>query len=323
MISVVIPYFQRSTGVLRKALLSILAQQKCLLSIHIIVVDDASPIPASAEVLGLALPTHVTLQVITQANGGPGAARNAGLDAVADATTYLAFLDSDDEWSVDHLARATAALDAGYDFFFADHLQLGQDVGAFKRAGRIDPAKHRQLTTVKLDGLYEYVGDVFDQILRANVVGTSTVVFRWHKFGRERFLVEFTTAGEDYLFWMSLCSHNARTAFSNKIEATYGRGVNVFSGSGWGTEGYLLRTHQEIKYRKAVESLFKLDPTQQQRIHQELKRLRKAFASDILHRLRHRKGLPTGLLTAHRKVDFRTFMELPANIIEIVLRRGK
>lgn len=320
MISVVIPYFQRSPGVLQKALASVAAQHACPLPVHVIVVDDSSPVPAPAEIAAAALPNSISVNVITQPNGGPGAARNAGLDAVPKGTRYVAFLDSDDEWSPDHLARAVAALELGFDFYFADLYQLDQTVGAFARAGRIRPSDHPSLPT-PYDALHAYKGDMFDQILRGNVVGTPTVVYRWDRFSAVRFRVEFTTAGEDYLFWMSLATQGARVAFSSQIETTCGKGVNVFAGSGWGTDGHLLRVHQEIRFRQAVRQNFTLDATQRKHISRDLQRLRLAFVRDVLHRLRHRKGFPNGLLIAHAKADPLTFAMLPWSLLNILAGR--
>ena len=320
MIAVVIPYFQRSPGVLRKALASVAAQRACPLPLHVIVVDDASPVPAQAEITSAALPNSISVNVITQTNGGPGAARNTGLDAVPTGTRYVAFLDSDDEWSPDHLARAVAALEQGFDFYFADLYQLDQTVGAFARAGRIRPSDHATLPAL-YDGLHAYKGDMFDQILRGNVVGTPTVVYRWDKFSAVRFRIEFTTVGEDYLFWMSLATQGARVAFSSQIETTCGKGVNVFGGSGWGTDGHLLRVHQEIRFRQAIRQNFLLNAAQQKHVRRDLQRLRLAFVRDLLHRLMHKKGLPGGLLIAHAKADPPTFFGLPWYLTRVVTSR--
>jgi succinoglycan biosynthesis protein ExoW len=280
------------------------------------VVDDASPVPAQGEVDAAALPETIGLQVITQANGGPGAARNTGLDAVPPGTRYVAFLDSDDEWSAEHLARGVAALEPGYDFYFADHYQLGQTIGAFDRAGRMRIADHSLLPTVQA-GLYAFRGDLFDQVLRGNVIGTSTVMYRWADFADVRFHVEFTKAGEDYLFWMTLARRGARAAFSAQVEATYGKGVNVYSGSGWGTDGHLLLLHQEICFRHAISQLFEVSDEQANHLQSELRRLRKAFARELLHRLRHRKQLPLRLLWRHFRSDARSFTGLPAAAVSI------
>ena len=153
------------------------------------------------------------------------------------------------------------------------------------------------------------------------MIGTSTVVYRWPRFQAERFKVEFTTAGEDYLFWMTLAKAGAAVAFSSDVEARYGRGVNVYSGSGWGTPGHLLRVHQEILFRRTVRQLFALTAVQEQHVQSELQRLRLAFVRDLLHRLRHRKSVPKGLLVRHFKVDAATFLGALASVVRIALQR--
>ena len=319
MITVAIPYYQRSTGILARALASIAAQQACPLPVHVIVVDDASPAPAGPE-LASAGSMPYPVQVIAQANAGPGAARNTGLNNAPSGTRFIAFLDSDDEWTLDHLARAVAALDSGYDFYFSDHYQLGQTVGAFARAGRIDPTQHPPLDKAG-EGLHAYQGDMFDQIIRGNLIGTSTVVFDFERFAHQRFRVEFTNAGEDYLFWMELTQGSAKIAFSSQLEARYGKGVNVYAGSGWGSDQHLLRIHNEIKYRKTTVRLFNLTPSQRHHIGQGVAALRLAFARDLLHRLSHRKPLHWHVLKQHFQLDPLSFVALPLNVIKSVFTR--
>lgn len=318
-LTVVIPYFQREPGVLRRSLASVAAQQPCGMPVDVIVVDDASPVRAEPELAAVDF-AGASVSVLAQPNSGPGAARNNGIGAVAPGTRYVAFLDSDDEWTVDHLARAVATLEQGFDFYFADHLQLGQKVGAFARGGRIDPAAHAQLAG-PLTGLHAYQGDLFDQVLRGNVVGTSTVVYRRERFPDARFLVEFTTAGEDYLFWMTLARAGARTAFSAQVEATYGRGVNVYSGSGWGSEGFMLRVHQEICFRQAARRLFELDAAQRAHVEREIARLREDFVRDLLRRLRSRSGLPAGMLRRQAAADPMTLAVAPRIVLRALLSR--
>lgn len=318
MIGVVIPYFQREPGILRRALASIATQRGGALPLHVVVVDDASPVPAAPEVAALGtLPFAV--QVITQRNGGPGAARNTGLDALPAASRYVAFLDSDDEWSADHLQRAEIALDAGHDLYFADHFQLGQSVGAFARAGRIVPSQHPPIAGA--DDLHAYQGDMLDQIIRGNVIGTSTVVYRREPFAALRFRVEFTNAGEDYLFWMELARRGARVCFSGTVEATYGKGVNIFSGVHWGSEQHLLRLHNEIKFRKTVQREFDLTPQQANQVHHGIGDLRHAFAAGLLHRLTHLKSTSPGLLMRHLQLDPQSFVRLPATAWSLLAGR--
>ena len=315
MIAVVIPYFQREPGVLRKALASVAAQRGCRQPIEVLVVDDASPVRAAGEV-----GTMPSVRVVTQSNSGPGAARNTGLDNLHPDTRLVAFLDSDDEWSPDHLARAEAALGAGHDFYFADHFQLGQTVGAFARGGRIRPAEHAPLPGA--EGLHAYRGDMLDQIIRGNVIGTSTVVYDARRFPAQRFRVEFTNAGEDYLFWMDLARVGARCCFSSQVEATYGRGVNVYSGAGWGTEQHMLRVHNELRFKKTVAREFELGDEQRALIRTHVAALRQAFAGDLLHRLSHRQSTSTALLLAHLKLDPLSYLQLPATVWAKLVRRA-
>ena len=317
MITVIIPYYQKSPGILAKALVSIAAQQACPLPVHVIVVDDASPAPAGPE-LASAGPMPHTVQVVKQPNGGPGAARNTGLDNAPPGTRYIAFLDSDDEWTPDHLARAVAALDSGYDFYFADLIQLGATIGAFQRGGRIQLQDHPAIPGTA-DGIHQYTGNLLDQTIRGNLIGTSTVVYRFDAYRTNRFRMEFKNAGEDYLFWMELAHSGVRVAFSSHCEARYGRGVNIYAASGWGTDQHLLRVHNEMKYRKLTVQLFPLNRLQQRHIEHCVRDLRLAFARDLFHRLSHRKPLPWSVLKQHFKLDPWSFLGLPTNLLKTIL----
>jgi hypothetical protein len=115
-ICVALPYFQRQPGVLRKALLSVAAQQGNQQPVKVMLEDDASPVPVEGELAGIDRPAGTSSKVIQQTNAGPGGARNAGLDAVPEACAYVTFPGSDSEYSTKHLERAVAALKQGFDF---------------------------------------------------------------------------------------------------------------------------------------------------------------------------------------------------------------
>ncbi len=287
MISIIIPYFQRTSGVLQRALRSV-QRQHGVSSIHVIVVDDGSPISARSEMASLGGAFRVPVTVIEQRNGGPGAARNRGLDSAPNDTKYIAFLDSDDEWSEDHLHHAARALDQGYDCYFANNFQLGQTIGAFERAGRITPRDHPLLFDDA--PLRAYSGDMFNQIVTGNVIGTSTIVFNFQKFADVRFRVDFRSAGEDYLFWMTLAARGAKFAFSDKVEAVYGPGVNIFSGAGWGTEGHLGRLRDEARYLKTFKNDFSLTAEQLNFVNKRIRETRFAMVRALLHQISHRRA---------------------------------
>ncbi|MHB8494213.1 MAG: glycosyltransferase family A protein [Casimicrobiaceae bacterium] len=312
---VVIPYFQRESGILARALRSV-AHQTGVTSVRVIVVDDASPVPAAGEIATLEADFPFELEIIVQPNAGPGAARNRGIAALANDARYIAFLDSDDEWSGDHLARATFALSQGFDAYFADLLQLGAEVTAFRRAGRINPREHPAIAG--RPGLRAYSGDMFDQVLTGNVIGTPTVVYDRQRFPDVRFRPEYQNAGEDYLFWIDLARAGARFAFSETCEVTCGAGVNVFASAGWGTQTHFLRLHNEMKYRKAILDQFPLSEAQRNHLRAIVVDLRQAMARDLLHRVAHRKPPPMSWVRAHARLDPLTYASAPWHAVRLI-----
>lgn len=320
MVIVVIPYYQRKAGILVRALTSIKAQEPCGMPVHVIVVDDASPIPAQGEVEAIGETTSFSIEVIRQENTGPGGARNTGLDHAPLGARYIAFLDSDDEWDVSHLRRAVTALSAGYRFYFSNHYQLGQTTGAFERAGRLDLTQHRELPALG-PGIYAYQGDMLDQIIRGNIIGTSTVAYDFQRWSEKRFKVEFVNAGEDYLFWMELAGSEVMVVFSVLCEVRYGHGINIYSGSGWGSEHHLLRIYNELKYRKTTACLYTLTVEQKAHLKWCIDELRSSFARDLLHRLAHRKTLPLTTLKAHLRLDPLSFIKLPVHWVRFIFSR--
>lgn len=107
-VGVVVPIYNRASSML-PTLESIAAQT--LLPRRLVIVDDGSS-DASAESaerwVARRRPT-MEVRVIRKPNGGCASARNRGMQELADCT-WLAFLDSDDCWPVDFLARAASAL---------------------------------------------------------------------------------------------------------------------------------------------------------------------------------------------------------------------
>lgn len=318
-IAVIIPFYQRSEGLLARAIGSVLMQRDAG-DVHIVVVDDTSPVSASQEIERLGPATRFPISVLVQPNAGPAAARNRGLDSLDEGIRRVAFIDSDDVWHEDHLMHAGRAMDMGFDFYFANLLHPGQEVGAFERAGRLDSSAHPRLDDAL--PLFAYRGDMFDQIISGNVIGTSTVVYDFHRFRAQRFDEAFYSAGEDYLFWISCAKAGARFCFSSEIEARYGFGVNVYSGSSWGTEGFLERVHNELRYRKRLLQ-YDLSPKQRDLVEEKIARLRCEFASDLIHRLTHDRSIPKEVVERQVRMDPRTLLTIPVQAGQLVAQRLK
>jgi hypothetical protein len=103
-VSVAVPLYQKAATV-RRCLASIAAQT--LGDFEAIVVDDGSTDGCGSAVAELA---DSRFRLLRQANAGPGAARNRGIEEARSA--YVAFLDADDSWDAGYLAHMVARLDA-------------------------------------------------------------------------------------------------------------------------------------------------------------------------------------------------------------------
>ena len=143
------------------------------------------------------------------------------------------------------------------------------------------------------------------QIVVGNLIGTSTVVFRRSRLPDLRFQPQFRRAGEDYLFWMGMTALDAKFCLGTLTMVDYGRGVNIYAGAGWGTDGQATRILDELAYRQCSEREFDLSPRARAHVRAERRRLKKAFVADCMHRLRHRKPLDWSSLRAFLRESLR------------------
>src|SRR5262249_56328592 len=72
------------------------------------------------------------------------------------------------------LFRSLSALQASGDFYFADFARHDWTNSAFSRCPTFHPQEHRPLPNSQ--NLFRFSGNFFEQILRNNPIGTSTVV---------------------------------------------------------------------------------------------------------------------------------------------------
>lgn len=321
-ISVIIPFFQKEKGILHKALASSL-NQNAVSNIDIIVIDDGSPVSAEEELSGITEPEKATIKIIKQDNRGPAAARNKGLDSIAADTVYIAFLDSDDEWTADHLHNAIVALEAGNDFYFSDFYQPEQSISAFNRAKRVNVDEHPLLFADNAV-LHRYVGNMQEQIVTGNIIGTPTVVYRYAHNPALRFREDLVRAGEDYLFWLTFTATNkTNIAFSSAIEVICGKGVNIYSGTEFGTPAYLELIYYETKYRKTILREFQLSEIAKKRIEEKLKEQKENFLRGMLQMLRRRKLYDFPLLLRYLILSPEFLLSVPANFFKIIKERNK
>lgn len=177
-VSVIIPTYNRA-WCLPEAVDSVLAQTDP--HFELIVVDDGSR-DATASIL--AAYGH-RIRVLTQKNRGVSAARNLGVRAARG--NLLAFLDSDDLWQPEKLARQQAFFDrhAGAMICQTEEIWI-------RRGVRVNPRhRHRKPS-----------GDIFKASLALCLVSPSAVMLRRELLDRVGLFDESLPACEDYDLWL-------------------------------------------------------------------------------------------------------------------------
>lgn len=251
-VAVIIPYFQRSSGILKRALESILCQRLTRhIHVDIIIVDDASPAAVAPEIEDLVFAPPFNLTVLTQENSGVGGARNSGLHAVAQDTDYISFLDSDDSWYPDHLQSGITALEQGNDFYFCDNKREGMHESSFASGDALIMPfisnKNSELINISKEILLTLT-------LKSLPCHISATIFRREIAADIYFNTVIKTAGEDMIYLMHVVKNAKGICFSPQVNVECGSGVNIFFGNmAWDSPGLLgtvidkLRTHQYIQ----------------------------------------------------------------------------
>lgn len=175
-------------------------RRQTLDDLEILVVDDGST-DETPEVLAAIEDSR--LRVIRTSNRGPAPARNTGLEAARG--QYLAYLDADDRWRPDKLARQVALLEAepDVDYVFTDFVRFS-DGGWFPQtqfdfatelpgiASR--PAAGREGTV--------WTGDTFLEPARLGFmpIYPSTLLIRRDRLGQLRYPPDVPKSEDLYYF---------------------------------------------------------------------------------------------------------------------------
>ena len=297
-IGVIIPFFQRQSGVLLPAIRSALSQE--VRPAFILVVDDGSPVAARDELGALPPEERQRIRLIEQPNAGPAAARNRGLDHLPAEAEFVAFLDSDDFWEPGHLANALAAFRQGADFYFSrfetfHSAEARTSTAAFDRLPRTSPLPEGH-------ELFRCPDSLLDALLRASPVRTSTVVYRREVARDLRFRHDLTIF-EDIFFWCEIAGRTDSVIFSTECEVQCGRGVNIAASVVWDSPralGYLLA---ESRLHRLIARRFLLSPEQLHWQNRYRARIRSSFAPSLLHLLFHRKPIHWPTVVAFARAE--------------------
>jgi len=191
-VSVITPAYRAATTIGR-ALRSIAAQT--LRPREVIVVDDGSEDGTYEAALAFSKTMNgIDLKVVRQDNQGAGAARNRALREATGA--YVAFLDADDEWLPEKLARTMAHLEGSVYVLVSHDVRLaGGDGDGDGRESVIDCARH-----------FEATRDPFVSYFLRGYIATSTVVARREALIAASGFDEGLASGQDYELWLRLIS---------------------------------------------------------------------------------------------------------------------
>ncbi|MBB5533980.1 glycosyltransferase family 2 protein [Rhizobium giardinii] len=223
--TVIIPYYQKQAGILQRALESVFAQS--YQDFDIIIVDDQSPFPIEMDLDKLPHEQRLRIKVIKQPNAGPGGARNTGLDNVPAQTDFVAFLDSDDVWTKDHLKNAYDAMTRfGSDCYWASI--TGGDA-FYYHFGVAELQKTEPVVRLSESPLVLEVPEFPKVMLRDwSFLHLSCMVIGRKLFEALRFEAELRLAAEDVLFFCDCAIAAERVILCNDPGAVRGEGVNIF-----------------------------------------------------------------------------------------------
>ena len=179
-VSVIVPCYN-SARFIGEALESALRQSH--VQTTAVVVDDGS----TDETATIAASFGPRVTVLRQSNCGVSAARNRALEA-AD-SEFVAFLDGDDRWHPDKLARQVAFCNV-----HPDHGFVHTDITEIDGDGRALPRRDRGT---------QARGECLAALLAHNTVTTSSVLVRRDVLGALRFPLGLHAA-EDWYLWLHL-----------------------------------------------------------------------------------------------------------------------
>jgi glycosyltransferase involved in cell wall biosynthesis len=226
MVSVVIPAYN-CAGYIAQTLESVLTQTyPCY---EILVVNDGSPDTASLET---AVATYRTrIRYLAQETRGPGGARNTGI--VEARGKYVAFLDADDFWAPDHLAKQMALLgrDHSLELVYSDSILL-KDEKPVARAFQMEPQR----------------GPVtFESLLTEDcAISTSSTVVSREAILRNGLFDESFLRCEDFDMWLRMAFQGTRIGYhrdATLFHRLLGRGL---SADRWAMKRARIRVYEKM-----------------------------------------------------------------------------
>ena len=182
-VSVIVPTYNRAEYLIEA--FGSVQDQTCPVS-QIIIVDDGSTDGTAEHVQNLSNQENLRYLRLSHC-GMPGKVRNAGARLATG--EYLAFLDSDDLWKPEKLARQIA--------YFEEHpdMQICHTREIWQRGDK---------TVSQAGQKHKRSGNIFADALKKCIIGPSTVMMRRDLFGESGGFREDLEIAEDYELWLRI-----------------------------------------------------------------------------------------------------------------------
>jgi glycosyltransferase involved in cell wall biosynthesis len=195
-------------------------------------VNDGSP---DTEMLEQVLtPFLASIRYIKQENGGPSAARTRGIQEARG--KYVAFLDSDDSWLPNHLARQIELLssDSSLALVYSNALVLQGDVPIGTAFERVPQDLHVNFETL---------------VTERCTIGTSTVVAVRRALLEVGGFEDRRRRSEDFDLWLRMAHRGLKMSYSDSVQ------VRHRAGNGLAMDDNVMRKAQIDVYEKALLNL--------------------------------------------------------------------
>ena len=221
-ISVIIPTYNRK-HTLQRAIDSVLSQT--FKPYEIIIVDDGSK-DGTKEWL---LQNYPSVQYIHQPNNGVSSARNKGIQISQG--SWIALLDSDDEWMPEKLEYQSRFIEVNKDSSFCHTNEIW-----IRNGVRVNQMKKHK----------KYGGDIFKHCLDICRISPSSSIINKDVFEEVGAFDESLTVCEDYDLWLRVTAKFNILFLDEPLIKKYGGHLDQLSRVPEGIEQYRIRSLEKI-----------------------------------------------------------------------------
>ena len=229
-VSVIIPTYNRK-NLLKRALHS--ASSQTFVPQEIIVVDDGS----SDGTKDWVLERFPYVRYIYQDNSGVSSARNAGIKEAKG--SWIAFLDSDDEWMPDKLEKQEIAINDSKEAWLCHTNEIW-----IRNGVRVNQMKKHQ----------KYGGDVFENCLDICRISPSSALIKKEVFEMVGLFDESLKVCEDYDLWLRITAVLPVIFLDEQLITKYGGHSDQLSRVDNGIEQYRIKSLEKILRSKSLSA---------------------------------------------------------------------